>query len=92
MEALKNSKPATQEEINKLASTVLKTKIPISVEALLLRHNGNFPIKDNYKLLSLQGIEDSLEVNKVNGHWNKNYIPFAVDDENNYLCIQAENG
>ena len=86
------TKPASKDEIERLRTKVLKTTVPISLQTLLETYNGNFLLKDNYRSMSVSEIEDSVEVNQVNGHWNKDYIPFAVDDEKNYLCIHADTG
>lgn len=90
-ETLKKSKPATQDDINRL-ETLLKNKFPESLQALYLKYNGKFPLKDNYRSLSTKEIEENLEVNQVNGYWNKSYIPFAINDDNEFLCLQADQG
>jgi len=88
---IQKSKPASQEDLKSLKDTI-KTTLPLSLEVLLSNHNGGFLLRDNYKSLSVEQILDAIDVNQVNGYWKKNYIPFAGDDENNFLCLEHENG
>lgn len=88
---LKNTKPATEHELNSLKDTI-KTSLPISLEVLLSTYNGGLLLIDNYRSLSVDKILDAIDVNQINGYWKKNYIPFAADEENNFLCLEHENG
>lgn len=88
---LKSIKPATADELGKLKDTI-KVTVPMGLEVLLTSYNGGFLLKDNYKTLSVEQILEALELNQINMYWKKNYIPFAVDEDNNYLCLEHENG
>jgi len=88
---LQNSKPASEQDLNNLKDTI-KTSLPLSLEVLLSTNNGGLLLRDNYKSLSVEKILDAIDLNQVNGYWKKNYIPFAADEENNYLCLEHENG
>jgi len=90
-EQIKNSKPASADDLKSLKE-VVKSNLPLALEVLLNHHNGGFLLRDNYKSLSVEQILDAIDVNQVNGYWKKNYIPFAGDDENNFLCLEHENG
>lgn len=85
-DGLKNSKPATDDEIKKIAD-IAKTTVPTSLILLLKAYNGNFLLSDNFKSLTVEEIVDSIDVNSVNGYWKKDYIPFALDEEKNFLVI-----
>ena len=90
-DGLKNAKPASADELKKLKD-VVKGPLPVSVEVLLSVYNGGFLLKDTYKSLSITQILEAIDLNQVNGYWKKNYIPLAQDEENNYLCVENENG
>jgi len=88
---LKHSKPATEQELKNLKD-IIKTSVPLSLEVLLLTNNGGLLLRDNYKSISIDKILDAIDVNQINGYWKRNYIPFAADEENNFLCLEHENG
>ena len=90
-EAMNKKKPATIDDVKKL-SAAINDKITSNLEALLRYSRPNLLLRDMYKTLSVDGILDALEVNQVNGYWKKNYIPFAVDEEDNYLVLENLNG
>ena len=90
-EAMNKKKPATVDDMKKL-SAAINDKITSNLEALLRYSRPNLLLRDMYKTLSVDGILDALEVNQVNGYWKKNYIPFAVDEEDNYLVLENLNG
>lgn len=90
-EGLKSKKGASSSDIESLEKTV-KTKLPASLAVLLSVYDGGLLLKDNYKSLSVSAILDAIDVGQVNGYWKTNYIPFAADDENNYLCIEHTSG
>ncbi len=90
-EKLQGVKPATESDLKKLTEFI-KGPLPLSLQVLLSTYNGSFLLKDNYQSLSVDQIFDAFEVNQVNGYWKKNYIPFASDDENNFLCLEYDNG
>jgi hypothetical protein len=88
---LKSTKPASADELKALADA-LKSTLPESIKVLYSVYNGNFLLSDNFKSLPIQRIIDDLEVCSVYGGWKKNYIPFALDEDNNYLCLEHNNG
>ena len=89
--ALKSTKGATPDEIKKLSETI-KSAVPQTLEWLLSTYNGNFLLRDNYKTLSVDKILEAIDNCQVYGYWKKSYIPFAADDEQNYLCLEHDNG
>lgn len=88
---MKNAKPATSDEIKKLADTI-KDKVSSTLESLLVNSHPYMLLRDLFKTMTVAQILDAIEVNQVNGYWKKNYIPFANDDDNNYLCLENSNG
>lgn len=88
---LKSKKGASSDDIAKLEKTV-KTKLPRSLAVLLSVYDGGLLLKDNYKSLSVSAILDAIDVGQVNGYWKANYIPFAGDDDNNFLCMEHTSG
>jgi hypothetical protein len=82
---------ASEDALAKLRNT-LKNDLPSSLTELLKTKNGNFQLHESFKTLSAEQIIDSVEINSVYGYWNKSYIPFAVDIDENFLILESSSG
>lgn len=73
---LATHKPVSESNFKKLKDGI-SLKIPTSLETVLSVHDGGLLLKDNYKLLSAEGILEADDLLKVSMYWNKGYIPIA---------------
>jgi hypothetical protein len=88
---LSKRKPVSESNLKNL-KTAFPKSLPSSVETVLSVLDGGLLVKDNYRLLSAEGIMEADDLLRISMYWNKGYIPIGQDDDNNYLCLEQENG
>lgn len=63
---------------------------PYAVNKLFSVADGGLQLQETFKTLSVEELGAASEVGRVSIHWKHNYIPFARNNEGEFLVVEGE--